>query len=139
VPSSLRQLGSAVADAGREIEIAEIFVGEAFRALRSGDQATHDRLLLEAIEAHQDRVDVIVMAQLSMAVLEDQIKAARFRVPVLNPGGRGSLARGRCWSRCSTACTLVGNWDLATGPLGRIMATDDCHFGQHTVREGRPL
>jgi len=89
VPSSLRQLRNAATDAGTEIEIVEIFVGEAFRALRSGDQAIHDRLLLEAIEAHQDRVDVIVMAQLSMAVLEDQIKAARFRVPVLNSGREG--------------------------------------------------
>jgi hypothetical protein len=89
VPSSLRQLRNAAADAGRTIEIVEIFIGEAFRALRSGDQATHDQLLLEAIEAHQGRVDVIAMAQLSMAALEGQIEEAGFRIPVLNSGREG--------------------------------------------------
>lgn len=89
VPSSLRQLRNAAADAGRDIEIVEIFVGEAFRALRSGDQAGHDRLLLEAIGAHQGQVDVIAMAQLSMAVLERRIEEAGFRIPVLNSGREG--------------------------------------------------
>lgn len=89
VPSSLRQLRNAAADAGREIEMVKIFVGEAFRAVRSGDQATHDRLLMEAIQAHQGRVDVIVMAQLSMSVLEKRIEEAGFRIPVLNSGREG--------------------------------------------------
>jgi Asp/Glu/hydantoin racemase len=89
VPSSLRQLRNAAADAGQDIEVVQIFSGEAFRALRGGDQATHDRLLLEAIGAHQDEVDVIVMAQLSMAVLEKQIDEAGFHIPVLNSGREG--------------------------------------------------
>lgn len=89
VPSSLRQLRNAAADGNQEIEIVEILVGEAFAALRSGDEATHDRLLLEAIEAHQAQLDVIVMAQLSMAALEQQIEEARFTVPVLNSGREG--------------------------------------------------
>jgi Asp/Glu/hydantoin racemase len=89
VPSSLRQLRNAAAAVGREIDVVQIFVGDAFRALRSGDQATHDRLLLEAIETHQDQVDVIVMAQLSMAALEPQIEEAHFTIPVLNSGREG--------------------------------------------------
>jgi Asp/Glu/hydantoin racemase len=89
VPSSLRQLRNAAADADRQIQIVEIFVGEAFRALRSGDQTSHDQLLLEAMEVHQDQVDVVVMAQLSMAALEKQIEEANFRIPVLNSGREG--------------------------------------------------
>lgn len=89
VPSSMRQLHNAAADAGRKIEIVEIFVGEAFCALRSGDWATHDQLLMEAIEAHQTQVNVIVMAQLSMAVLEKRIEDTGFRIPVLNSGREG--------------------------------------------------
>jgi Asp/Glu/hydantoin racemase len=89
VPSSLRQLRNAAADADRQIQIVEIFVGEAFRALRSGDQTSHDQLLLEAMEVHQDQVDVVVMAQLSMAALEKQIGKANFRIPVLNSGREG--------------------------------------------------
>jgi len=92
VPSSLRQLRNAAADAGRDIEIVEIFRGDAFRALRAGDQATHDRLLLEAIQAHQEQVDVIAMAQISMSRLEDQIAQAGFSIPVLNSGREGFLA-----------------------------------------------
>ena len=83
-----------VADAGRQTRIVEIFVAEAFHTLRSGDQATHDQLLLKAIESHQDQVDVIVMAQLSMAALEIQIGEAGFLVPVLNSGREG-LIRAR--------------------------------------------
>jgi len=92
VPSSLRQLRNAAARAGQEIEIVEIFSGEAFTALRAGDRARHDDLLVEAIRAHQDEVDVIAMAQISMSLLETRVAAEGFRIPVLNSGREGLLA-----------------------------------------------
>ncbi len=91
VPSSLRQLRNAAAAAEREIEIVEILALEAFRALRSGDKATHDRLVLQAIADYQDKVDVIAMAQISMSQLEDQVKQAGFKIPVLNSAREGLL------------------------------------------------
>ena len=92
VPSSLRQLRNAAARAGQEIEIVEIFSGEAFTALRAGDRARHDDLLVEAIRAHQHEVDVIAMAQISMSLLETRVAAEGFRIPVLNSGREGLLA-----------------------------------------------
>jgi len=92
VPSSLRQLRNAAARAGQEIEIVEIFSGEAFTALRAGDRARHDDLLVEAIRAHQNEVDVIAMAQISMSLLETRVAAEGFGIPVLNSGREGLLA-----------------------------------------------
>jgi len=89
VPSSTRLLKKAAQEAGKEIEIVQLFSGEAFKALRSGNQAKHDEILLDIIAKNQDRVDAIVMAQLSMSVLENQIKEANFRIPVFNSGREG--------------------------------------------------
>lgn len=87
VPSSTRILELAAKEAGREIEIVQLFSGEAYEALRRGDSATHDRLVLELIASAQERVDVVVLAQLSLALLEDQVQG--FKIPVLNSGREG--------------------------------------------------
>jgi Asp/Glu/hydantoin racemase len=91
VPSSLRQLRNAAADAGKEIEIVQIFSGEAFTALRAGDRARHDELLVQAIRQHQDQVDAIAMAQISMSLLEKRVEQEGFHIPVLNSGREGLL------------------------------------------------
>ena len=64
-----------------------------------GDRATHDRLVLELIESAQDRVEVIVLAQLSLAVLEPEVQ--RFRVPVLNSACEGFQHAREILERCS--------------------------------------
>jgi len=87
VPSSERLLRQAAADAGREIEVKTILNAEAFKALRAGDPARHNRMLLEDIEALSREVDAIVMAQVSMSVLEREL--ANPRVPVYNSGRTG--------------------------------------------------
>jgi Asp/Glu/hydantoin racemase len=53
--------------AGREIELESVLVDGAFAALKSGDLETHDRLVRTALEALVERVDVVVLAQASMA------------------------------------------------------------------------
>ncbi|MGQ9629440.1 MAG: aspartate/glutamate racemase family protein [bacterium] len=87
VPSSLRLLKKVAEEAEKKIEIVEMFCGEAFERLMSGDTQGHDDLLLKEIEKFSDRVDVVVMAQLSMSVLEDKVKG--FKIPVLNSGREG--------------------------------------------------
>jgi Asp/Glu/hydantoin racemase len=91
IPASTLQLKDAAAAAGKEIDIVPMLETKAFEALRAGDKATHDAILMDTIRAHEDDVDVIAMAQLSMSQLEDQIEAAGFAIPVLNSGREGFL------------------------------------------------
>ena len=78
----------AAQEANKEIEIVQLFSGEAFEALRSGNQAKHDEILLDIIKANEDKVDAIVMAQLSMSVLDDRTYG-KFKIPVYNSGREG--------------------------------------------------
>jgi len=66
--------------AERDPQIASEVVEGAFEAVASGDRETHDRLVVAAIERLAPEVDVIVLAQASMASAAD---AASVDVPVL--------------------------------------------------------
>lgn len=66
--------------AGRDPQISSEVVDGAFAAVASGDRDTHDRLVVAAIERWADVVDVIVLAQASMA---SAAEAASVDVPVL--------------------------------------------------------
>ena len=54
-------------EAGREVELSPVCVEEAYTRLMAGDREGHDRLLSEALEQLAARVDVVVLAQASMA------------------------------------------------------------------------
>jgi len=66
--------------AGRDPRISSEVVDGAFAAVASGDRDTHDRLVVAAIERWAGEVDVIVLAQASMA---SAAEAASVDVPVL--------------------------------------------------------
>ncbi|GGO65177.1 arylsulfatase [Microbacterium nanhaiense] len=66
--------------AGRDPQISSEVVDGAFAAVASGDRDTHDRLVVAAIERWAGEVDVIVLAQASMA---SAAEAASVDVPVL--------------------------------------------------------
>lgn len=66
--------------AGKDPQISSEVVDGAFAAVASGDRDTHDRLVVAAIERWADEVDVIVLAQASMA---SAAEAASVDVPVL--------------------------------------------------------
>lgn len=87
VPSSERLLRLAAQEAGKEIEIKTILNSEAFKILRSGNPEKHNEMLLEDIDKLSKEVDCIVMAQVSMSVLES--KLTNTRVPVYNSGRTG--------------------------------------------------
>lgn len=61
-------------------EIDEVLVEGAFEAVASGDRATHDRLVGDAIRAAASQADVVVLAQASMA---SAAAAVTVSVPVL--------------------------------------------------------
>ena len=67
VPSSERLLRIVAAEQKKPVEITTVLREEAFRAIQKGDAATHNAMLLEEIDKLSGKVDVIVMAQLSMS------------------------------------------------------------------------
>lgn len=52
---------------GKEIEIISSLHSDAMIALRAGDAATHDRIVLAALPALAERCDLVLLAQVSMA------------------------------------------------------------------------
>jgi len=73
--------------AGKEIELVSRLCEGAFDALMSGDAATHDKKVGDALKQLLKEVDVIVLAQASMARVVDTLDEAEKRVPILaSPG-----------------------------------------------------
>jgi len=65
----VEMLNAAAQRAGVTIEIVPSFHPEAMDALRRGDRDAHDRILLDALPALLERVDVALLAQVSMSPL----------------------------------------------------------------------
>jgi Asp/Glu/hydantoin racemase len=69
--------------AGKEIELVSQLCEGAFDALMSGDMATHDKMVGDALKKLLKQVDVILLAQASMARVVDSLDAADKQVPIL--------------------------------------------------------
>ena len=69
--------------AGRPIELVSRLCEGAFAALMGGDAAKHDAMVAAALKELAGVVDVIVLAQASMARVVDGLPAAERRVPIL--------------------------------------------------------
>lgn len=78
---------------GRDIEVTERIAEGAFEALLSGDAAKHDEILKDTIATLAEEVDVVVLAQVSMARLVPQLHGVR--VPVLSSPRSGVAALKR--------------------------------------------
>ncbi len=88
MPSSERLLREAGQDAGiTDLTVVPVLETDAFKVLRAGDIKKHNEMLLEAIDHLSKEVDAIVMAQVSMSVLEKEL--VNTRVPVYNSGRTG--------------------------------------------------
>jgi Asp/Glu/hydantoin racemase len=72
------------AAAGKEIELTSKLCEGAFEALMSGDAATHDQKVAAALKELVQQVDVIVLAQASMARVVDTLSEEDKRVPILS-------------------------------------------------------
>ena len=71
------------AKAGRQIKLTSRLCEGAFEALMVGDAATHDALVAAALKALVAQVDVIVLAQASMARVVEKLAPADRRIPIL--------------------------------------------------------
>jgi len=77
----LREKGIAM---HREIDVVESLCEGAFDAVLSGDTEAHDRLLAESLASLTKVVDVVVLAQASMARVVDSLPASSLRIPILS-------------------------------------------------------
>ncbi|WP_114973546.1 aspartate/glutamate racemase family protein [Rhodoferax ferrireducens] len=82
VEPSSALLRAHAAEQGREIMIKTVLRAEAYQALMAGDRARHDAILYEAATEMSKEVDVLVLAQASLAHLRDRL-AAELTCPVL--------------------------------------------------------
>lgn len=85
-----RLLKNCAAEAGKEITLVEGLADGAFAAGQSGDSETHDRLIAEAAQRIADSVDLFVLAQGSMARMEQRLSELTGK-PVLSSPVLGIL------------------------------------------------
>jgi Asp/Glu/hydantoin racemase len=71
------------AQAGKPITLSARLCEGAFDALMSGEAARHDTVVASALRELSDSVDVIVLAQASMARVAEMLPSADLRVPIL--------------------------------------------------------
>ena len=69
--------------AGKDIELVAKLCDGAFEALMSGDAATHDAIVTAALRELSEQVDVILLAQASMARVVDGLAEEDKKVPIL--------------------------------------------------------
>lgn len=84
---TVRLIRAKAAAAGREIQVVEAVAEGAFQALLDGDAERHDEIVKQTIRGLAGRVDVIVLAQVSMARLVPAL--ADISVPVLSSAQSG--------------------------------------------------
>lgn len=69
--------------AGKKIELTTKLCEGAFEALMSGDAATHDKKVGDALKQLINEADVIVLAQASMARVVDTLSNEEKKIPIL--------------------------------------------------------
>ncbi len=69
--------------AGKEIKLTSRLCEGAFDALMSGDSATHDSMVASALRDLSREVDVILLAQASMARVVESLSEADKKVPII--------------------------------------------------------
>lgn len=79
---TVRLIRAKAAAAGKTIEVTEALAEGAFQALLDGKSEVHDEIVKRTIESLADKVDVIVLAQVSMARLIPALTG--MKVPVLS-------------------------------------------------------
>ena len=82
IPVAEPQILAMAAARGVDVEIVSTVAPDAFEAMKAGDTATHDRLVVDAALELAPRVDVICLAQFSMARARRAVEG-QVSIPVL--------------------------------------------------------
>ncbi|MGF6549494.1 aspartate/glutamate racemase family protein [Paraburkholderia atlantica] len=93
---TVRLIRKKADELSRTIDVSERIADGAFEALLSGNAALHDEIVKNTISALAEEVDVVVLAQVSMARLVPQLEGVR--VPVLSSPRSGVAALKRALS-----------------------------------------
>jgi Asp/Glu/hydantoin racemase len=80
---TVRLLEHTAAAAGLKRDVVSCLCAGAFEAVLAGDVATHDRLVSEKLAALGPAVDVVVLAQASMARVVAELPPDKKTVPIL--------------------------------------------------------
>ena len=72
------------AEAGKQIRLTSRLAEGAFEALMSGDAEKHDTLVAAALRELSQQVDVIVLAQASMARVVENLAPENRQIPILS-------------------------------------------------------
>ena len=75
---------SRAARAGKQVEVLSKLCAGAFEAVISGDTALHDAIVSDGLRELIPQVDVIVLAQASMARVVQSLPEQDRRVPILS-------------------------------------------------------
>jgi len=121
-------LREKAAEGGFAIEIVDSLCAGAFDAVLAGDTATHDRILSEALKNEMKNVDVVVLAQASMARVVKAMPKDTLPVPVLS-SPELALERARA--------ILAGLAGLA-GPAGLAQPGGEAALAGSSRYEARP-
>jgi Asp/Glu/hydantoin racemase len=81
---TIELLRAKAAKAGKEIEIVSSLCDGAFEAVLAGDTATHDDILGRALMEDMKGVDLVVLAQASMARVVKAMPEGALAMPVLS-------------------------------------------------------
>lgn len=73
--------------AGKEVELTSRLCEGAFEALMGGDATKHDEMVMQAIRELSEQVDVILLAQASMARAVNQMPETERKVPIFSSPG----------------------------------------------------
>ncbi len=77
-------LKTRAGSAGRRCEVVSCLCEGAFEAVSAGDAETHDRIVMSKLTELIGEVDVVVLAQASMARVVDAMPDESRRVPILS-------------------------------------------------------
>jgi Asp/Glu/hydantoin racemase len=81
---TLALLDEKATAAGLQVELVPSLCDGAFEAVLAGDTETHDRILTRALQEEMKGVDVVVLAQASMARVVEAMGPAALPMPVLS-------------------------------------------------------
>lgn len=81
-PAATAQLLAGAKARGTDVQVIESVAEGAFAIGNAGDAVTHNRMVVEAAERIANQVDVLCLAQVSMALARAAVQA-RVKVPVL--------------------------------------------------------
>jgi Asp/Glu/hydantoin racemase len=81
-PAAAAQLVAGAKGRGVDVQVVQSVADGAFAIGNRGDAETHDRMVVEAAERIADKVDVLCLAQVSMALARVAVQA-KVKVPVL--------------------------------------------------------